>query len=98
MTTGRLNIFMGGGHRNGVILSGTPRRIWSKRFRLDPSRSTAQDDNLLRSWSMTHERRRALTLVECVMACLIVSILIVAAMRATAVAGVYQYKTADRAA
>src|SRR5437764_6847228 len=29
---------------SNVILSGTPRRIWLRRSRLDPSRSTAQDD------------------------------------------------------
>lgn len=41
--------------------------------------------------------RRGLTLVEAVMACLVVSILLVAALRAAGTASIYQYKTADRA-
>ncbi len=41
--------------------------------------------------------RRALTLVEAVTACLVVSVLMVSAMRAAGAAGMFQYKTADRA-
>src|SRR4051812_20926578 len=49
--------------------------------------------------AIQHRRRNraGLTLVEAVMSCLVVSILLVAALRAAGAASVYQFKTADRA-
>jgi hypothetical protein len=46
-----------------------------------------------------HARRsnHGLTLVEAVMSCLVVSMLLIAALRASSAASLYQYKTADRA-
>jgi MSHA pilin protein MshD len=44
-----------------------------------------------------HRTCAAFTLVEAVMACLVVSILLVSAMRAAGVASVYQYSIANRA-
>jgi type II secretory pathway pseudopilin PulG len=41
--------------------------------------------------------KHGLTLVEAVMSCLVVSLLLVAALRAASAASLYQYKTADRA-
>src|SRR5207249_10070420 len=53
-------------NRATVMLSGTPRSIWPRQFKPDPSRSTAQDDNSAAPgrWEIAVYHLRAIALLR----------------------------------